>query len=257
MRGERENMLSFFRAAIRGDATPNTPSTTASSRQNPLNYQRMHSNESDKEKDSGRTSDWLDVTPSGNANGASKLNSSPNQNQKWITTLPSGGRINKYMQSQFINDAKSVSNPKLDTVDGVANERMVNNLDARLTDGVMQNNGFTNKNRQNVTNKTDDDTAKNSNIKSDDNKNTIAINRSEDSSVGSVTSLNDAIDSDQNPAGSNSTFNLDDNNPSSTTSSAQLSLTDNSENSDSKRTLLNKYVKKVRNFMKKWSFSIF
>ena len=58
MRGERDAVLSAYRAALRGDATPNTPSTASSSvRQNPLTYQRMHSNESDKEKDSGRASD--------------------------------------------------------------------------------------------------------------------------------------------------------------------------------------------------------
>lgn len=55
MRGERETIMAY-RAALRGDATPNTPGT-ASVRQNPLTYQRMHSNDSDKEKDSGRASD--------------------------------------------------------------------------------------------------------------------------------------------------------------------------------------------------------
>ncbi|XP_055324987.1 NAD(+) hydrolase sarm1 isoform X2 [Sitodiplosis mosellana] len=57
MRGERDNIMAAYRAALRGDATPNTPSTASSSRQNPLTYQRMHSNDSDKEKDSGRASD--------------------------------------------------------------------------------------------------------------------------------------------------------------------------------------------------------
>lgn len=57
MRGERDTIMAAYRAAIRGDATPNTPSTASSSRQNPLTYQRMHSNDSDKEKDSGRASD--------------------------------------------------------------------------------------------------------------------------------------------------------------------------------------------------------
>lgn len=56
MRGERDTIMAAYRAAMRGDATPNTPSTAGSSRQNPL-YQRMHSNDSDKEKDSGRASD--------------------------------------------------------------------------------------------------------------------------------------------------------------------------------------------------------
>lgn len=58
MRGERDTVMAAYRAALRGDATPNTPSTASSSvRQNPLTYQRMHSNDSDKEKDSGRASD--------------------------------------------------------------------------------------------------------------------------------------------------------------------------------------------------------
>lgn len=58
MRGERDTILAGIRAGIRGDATPNTPSTASSNvKQNPLSYQRMHSNDSDKEKDSGRASD--------------------------------------------------------------------------------------------------------------------------------------------------------------------------------------------------------
>lgn len=58
MRGEREAVQAGLRGGMRGDATPNTPSTASSSvRQNPLAYQRMHSNDSDKEKDSGRASD--------------------------------------------------------------------------------------------------------------------------------------------------------------------------------------------------------
>lgn len=57
MRGERDTIMAAYRAALRGDATPNTPSTASSTRQNPLTYQRMHSNDSDKEKDSGRASD--------------------------------------------------------------------------------------------------------------------------------------------------------------------------------------------------------
>lgn len=58
MRGERDTIMATYRSALRGDATPNTPSTASSSvRQNPLTYQRMHSNDSDKEKDNGRSSD--------------------------------------------------------------------------------------------------------------------------------------------------------------------------------------------------------
>lgn len=51
MRGERD-------AALKGSITPGTPSAVPSSiRHNPLAYQRMHSNDSDKDKDPGRISD--------------------------------------------------------------------------------------------------------------------------------------------------------------------------------------------------------
>lgn len=72
------------------------------------------------------------------------------------------------------------------------------------------------------------------------------MNRSEESSIGSTTSLNNALNSEPSPSDSNSIQNQDDTKSSSTTSSAQYSITDNSEKSDSKRTLLNKYVKKVK-----------
>lgn len=54
MRGEREHLLNTgYRPGIRGDATPSTPSTASTTvRQNPLMYQRMHSSDSDKEKNS-------------------------------------------------------------------------------------------------------------------------------------------------------------------------------------------------------------
>lgn len=44
MRGERDTNPPSFRPT--NNATPGTPSTV---RQNPLSYQRMHSNDSDKE----------------------------------------------------------------------------------------------------------------------------------------------------------------------------------------------------------------
>lgn len=69
---------------------------------------------------------------------------------------------------------------------------------------------------------------------------------SEDSSIGSTTSLNNAMNSEPSPSDSNSIQNQDDTKSNSTTSSAQYSMTDNSEKSDSKRALLNKYVKKVK-----------
>lgn len=57
MRGEREAVMAGLRAGItRSDATPNTPSTASSSTvRNPMSYNRMHSNDSDKE--SSRASD--------------------------------------------------------------------------------------------------------------------------------------------------------------------------------------------------------
>lgn len=56
MRGERDQLIN---RPLRGDATPSTPSTASTTvRQNPLNYQRMHSNDSDKDNtQSGRSSD--------------------------------------------------------------------------------------------------------------------------------------------------------------------------------------------------------
>lgn len=55
MRGEREtNMVN---CNFRGNATPSTPSTASTTvRQNPLIYQRMHSNDSDKDGANGSTS---------------------------------------------------------------------------------------------------------------------------------------------------------------------------------------------------------
>lgn len=54
MRGEREQLLaSAGYRSLRGDATPSTPSTASTTvRQNPLMYQRMHSSDSDREKNS-------------------------------------------------------------------------------------------------------------------------------------------------------------------------------------------------------------
>lgn len=57
MRGERDQIMNIgYRTGLRGDVTPNTPSTASTTvRQNPLLYQRMHSNDSDKEN--GKISD--------------------------------------------------------------------------------------------------------------------------------------------------------------------------------------------------------
>lgn len=230
--------MSSYRPNVRNDGTPNTPSTASSCvRQNPLNYQRMHSNDSDKEKDSGRASDWLDATPSNNSNGASKPNSSPTQKQKWITaTLPSGGRINKPIQlSQNKNDTiDNERSQSSDVFDGNT-EHVKKNNDANLMEGVSEKNQNTDPNERSVTF-----------------SKIFGQNRSEESSIGSTTSLNNVINSDPNPSGSSGHLNQDDSKSSSTTSSAQYSINDNSENSEPKRTLLNKYVKKVKNLMKKW-----
>lgn len=56
MRGERETALNP-RSKLQSDTVPGTPSSaSAAVRQTALHFQRMHSNESDKEKD-GKQSD--------------------------------------------------------------------------------------------------------------------------------------------------------------------------------------------------------
>lgn len=143
---------------------------------------------------------------------------------------------------------KSNRSQSLDALDGDDVKKLKN---ARLTEGVSEMNIDTVYNdRPKTIIKIDEDTTNNSNSKLDDNKITVILNRSEDSSIGSTTSLNNTINSDPNPSGSSSMLNQDDTKSSSTTSSAQYSMTDNSEN-EPKRTLLNKYVKKVKNLMKK------
>lgn len=50
MRGERDMVAAAVPGNYRGTATPNTPSTASTNvRTNPLAYQRMHSNDSDKD----------------------------------------------------------------------------------------------------------------------------------------------------------------------------------------------------------------
>lgn len=54
MRGERDPLNATATTNYRGNATPSTPSTASTSvRQNPLLYQRMHSNDSDKDTNNG------------------------------------------------------------------------------------------------------------------------------------------------------------------------------------------------------------
>lgn len=145
-------------------------------------------------------------------------------------------------------DTKSVRSQSLDAIDG--NDEEINS--GNLKEGVSEDNINVDKNRKNAIhkNENDDTTANNSISNIDDNKSNTCLNRSEDSSIGSTTSLNNTINSEPNPSGSSSMLNQDDNKSSSTTSSVQYSMTDNSE-SEPKRTLLNKYVKKVKSLMKK------
>lgn len=57
MRGERDPINNNTNTNYRGNATPSTPSTASTSvRQNPLLYQRMHSNDSDKDTNNGNGS---------------------------------------------------------------------------------------------------------------------------------------------------------------------------------------------------------
>lgn len=54
MRGERDPNPTIGVNSFRGNCTPSTPSTASTTvRQNPLSYQRMHSNDSDKETPNG------------------------------------------------------------------------------------------------------------------------------------------------------------------------------------------------------------
>lgn len=116
------------------------------------------------------------------------------------------------------------------------NQDSMNETDAHLTVGVSDNADNNSANNQPTIIIEDEKNDKNANDNDDGSE--------VDSSIGSTTSLNNAINSEPSPSDSNSIQNQDDTKSSSTTSSAQYSMTDNSEKSDSKRTLLNKYVKK-------------
>lgn len=117
------------------------------------------------------------------------------------------------------------------------NQDSVNESDANLTAGVSDKTGNSVCNQPTIL----IEDVKNDKITNDDDNGSEA-----ESSIGSTTSLNNAINSEPSPSDSNSMRNQDDTKSNSTTSSAQYSMTDNSEKSDSKRTLLNKYVKKVK-----------
>lgn len=111
MRGEREQMLNAgYRPGLRGDATPSTPSTASTTvRQNPLMYQRMHSSDSDKEKNS----DWLDglsEQKSVTASSPSKFTKSTSPKRKWISGLPSGGRMQPMQNKREIVATKPNEN---------------------------------------------------------------------------------------------------------------------------------------------------
>lgn len=63
MRGERDPLNSNAATNYRGNVTPSTPSTASTSvRQNPLLYQRMHSNDSDKETNNGNNNNGTTTT---------------------------------------------------------------------------------------------------------------------------------------------------------------------------------------------------
>lgn len=171
-----------------------------------------------------------------------KPSSSPIKKQKWLpTTFPSGGRINKPTNATLYKNNPTISfGHNLEPVEG--NNEMAEHLEILAANEVSDNNGtithdqsIFNNNQSDRTNKCDDKTAINLNDKLDNKGN-------EDSSTGSITSSSNTINSETNP---------NDNRSCSTTSSAQYSMNDNSENSESKRTLLNKCVKKVKSLMKK------
>lgn len=71
MRGERETGP-VVAGNYRGNATPGTPSTASTTvRQNPLNYQRMHSNDSDKDGNGNGTNGGSSTVTSGTGGSTS------------------------------------------------------------------------------------------------------------------------------------------------------------------------------------------
>lgn len=85
MRGERDP--SIVNGIYRGNA-PSTPSTASTNvRQNPMIYQRTHSNESDK--DTSRCSDWLEnPSTTAQAKPQSKFHKSSSPGRQWLMGSP-------------------------------------------------------------------------------------------------------------------------------------------------------------------------
>lgn len=144
--------------------------------------------------------------------------------------LPSGGRV----QPCMIRTESSKPQPKsigqtmgTDQVDG-----------GNSTEGASDFINIVKHDDDNVKRATNDSTMK------DDDK-----MKTETNSIGSSSSLDNIVSHDPEPntSNSNSVTNLDD--TKSTTSSAQYSM--GSDSNEPKRTLLNKYVKKVKSLMKK------
>lgn len=166
--------------------------------------------------------------------------------------LPSGGRV----QPCMIRNESSKSQPKCQSIGQTMGTDQI--LGGNSTEGASDfmnsiKNDDNNENDNYVKGATNDRTLKDdSKIKTENIdyrnvknvKNGQKINRSETNSIGSSSSLNNIISHDPEPntSNSNSVTNLDD--TKSTTSMG-------SDSNEPKRTLLNKYVKKVKSLMKK------
>lgn len=304
MRGERDQLMSAgFRPGLRGDGTPSTPGTASTSvRQNPLMYQRMHSSDSDKEKNS----DWLDglSEPKGvTASSPSKFTKATSPKRKWISGLPSGGRMQPLQNaatkpsestrrssasamsarrpplpssignrsqsldelldtsesnvnddtpaaeraSEDNNKSSTSDNEKTKTESEQTPETGTHPGDDRLGDATSSNEPPRRPSRGERARSVGLDTEQCSNKKEEiENR----LNCSETNSIGSISSLNNAINRTPNPPDdTNSATNQEDTKSCSTTCSQQDSM--GSQSSDKKRNLLNRYVKKVKSLIKK------
>lgn len=155
-----------------------------------------------------------------------------------MPTLPSGGRVQPYLNRNEQIAKKSIGT---DQVDG-----------GSYTEGALETRNNLELNKNHNDNMNDERIIPKRAINDKENrdvKNLQRINRSESNSIGSSSSLNNSVSRDPEPntSNSNSMTNLDD--TKSTTSSAQCSV--GSETNEPKRTLLNKYVKKVKSLIKK------
>lgn len=169
--------------------------------------------------------------------------------------LPSGGRVQPCM---IRNESSKPQTTKCQSIGQTIETDQVDG--GNSTEGASDltniiKNDDNNENDNNVKRATNDSTMKDDekikieNIEHRNVKNVQKMNRSETNSIGSSTSLNNIVSHDPEPntSNSNSVTNLDD--TKSTTSSAQYSM--GSDSNEPKRTLLNKYVKKVKSLIKK------